>query len=160
MIQELEINLFLGRLKHPYEIVRGPQIRPELAVDNLPMISLQRDVIEPALRAVESDSPGAMLVYHFSPKECDTSFRELLTAMAKKGLQHKAHKVAVFHANLTPAHRDEILAAIKAGIVTVVFGTVCLGLVRFQVVKRFNFDLLLLLLFVSLSIIELFRFKF
>lgn len=129
MIQELKSNLLLGHLKHPLEIVRGPQIRPELNVVNLPMISLQEDIIEPALRAVQSDSPGALIAYQFSPKDCDVAFRHLLATMAKKGLKDKAHKVAMFHANLTADHRNQILAAIKAGVVTVVFGTLCLGLV-------------------------------
>jgi len=50
--------------------------------------------------------------------------------MAKKGLKEKAYKVSVFHANMSSAHREAVLAAVKGGVVTVVFGTVCLGLVR------------------------------
>lgn len=115
----------------PLKVVRGPQNRPELFFASRMMVNEQTDLVEPALQwMLTGQNKGILGIYKYSPQEVEQFRRLLLSEMDKiPELKGKDHLVGVIHANLSAEQRDAVLARAKQGIIRILIGTVCMGLV-------------------------------
>lgn len=76
---------------------------------------------------------GILGHYYFSPQEVDDAYRLLVGEMLDDPLLAPLVEFTeVFHANMPPEHREEVLADAKSGRIKILFGTVCMGLVGFR----------------------------